>query len=57
MLKFVKHHLTNITGIEIYPLVSFGIFFIFFVGLLVYVLMERKDYINEMKNMPLDDII
>lgn len=57
MLKFVKHHLTNITGIEIYPLVSFGIFFIFFVGLLAYVLMERKDYIKEMKNMPLDDII
>lgn len=57
MLKFVKHHLTNISGIEIYPLISFGIFFIFFVGLLAYVLMERKEYINEMKKMPLDDII
>lgn len=57
MLKFVKHHLTNITGIEIYPLISFGIFFVFFVGLLAYVFMERKEYINKMKNMPLDDII
>ena len=57
MLKFVKHHLANITGIEIYTLISFGIFFIFFVGLLAYVLMERKEYIKEMKNMPLDDII
>jgi cytochrome c oxidase cbb3-type subunit 4 len=57
MLKFVKHHLTNITGIEVYPLISFGIFFVFFVGLLAYVVMERKEYINKMKNMPLDDII
>jgi hypothetical protein len=57
MLKFIKHHLTNITGIEIYPLISFTIFFVFFVGLLAYVVMERKEYINKMKNMPLDDII
>lgn len=57
MLKFVKHHLTNITGIEVYPLISFGIFFVFFVALIAYVLIERKDYINKMKNMPLDDII
>ena len=57
MLKFVKHHLTNITGIEIYPLISFGIFFVFFVALIAFVLIERKDYINKMKNMPLDDII
>lgn len=57
MLKFIKHHLTNITGIEIYPLISFTIFFVFFVGLLAYVVMERKEYISKMKNMPLDDII
>jgi cytochrome c oxidase cbb3-type subunit 4 len=57
MLKFIKHHLTNITGIEIFPLISFIIFFVFFVGLLAYVVMERKEYISKMKNMPLDDII
>ncbi len=57
MLKFVKHHLTNITGIEIYPLISFGIFFVYFVGLLAYVLLEKKKHIKEMERMPLEDII
>lgn len=57
MLKFVKHHMESIAGIEIFPLISFSIFFIFFVGLIAYVLLEKKEYINEMKKMPLEDII
>lgn len=55
MLKFVLHHLTSIAGIEIYPLISFGIFFVFFVVLLAYVVSEKKEFINEMKNLPLDE--
>lgn len=57
MLKFVKHHLETIAGIEIFPLISFTIFFVFFVALIAYVLTERKEHIKEMKNMPLEDII
>lgn len=57
MLKFVKHHLDHIAGIEIYPLISFGIFFVFFIGLIVYVISEKKSHIKEMEEMPLEDII
>lgn len=57
MLKFVKHHLESITGVEIFPLISFTIFFVFFVGLIAYVILERKDYIRKMEELPLEDII
>jgi len=57
MLKFVKHHLENIAGVEIYPLISFTIFFIFFIALLAFVFLEKKEHITAMKNMPLDDSI
>ncbi|GAB4376988.1 MAG: hypothetical protein Kow0075_04790 [Salibacteraceae bacterium] len=55
MLKYVKHHLENIVGIEIYPTVSFVIFFAFFIGLFLYVGLMRKQQITELKNLPLND--
>lgn len=55
MLKFVKHHMETIAGIEIYPIISFIIFFAFFIGLFVYVIMMRKQYIQELENLPLTD--
>ena len=32
MLKFIKHHMDTISGIGIYPVLSFVIFFTFFLG-------------------------
>ena len=55
MLKFVKHHMESITGIEIYPLISLFIFFIFFVVLFYWVLTAKKDYINKVSNIPLEN--
>ncbi|MBT8196204.1 MAG: CcoQ/FixQ family Cbb3-type cytochrome c oxidase assembly chaperone [Bacteroidia bacterium] len=55
MLKFVKHHMETITGIEIYPLISFCIFFVFFVVLLVWVMRTNKNHIARMKSLPLND--
>lgn len=55
MLKFVKHHLETIAGVEIYPLISFCIFFAFFIGLFVYVMTMRKQHIEELQNLPLND--
>ena len=40
-------------GIEIYPIISFVIFFVFFLGLLAYVVVVKKEYIQSMKEMPL----
>lgn len=55
MLKFVKNHMESITGIEIYPMISLLIFFIFFVALFWWVFTAKKEYIKQMSNIPLDN--
>jgi hypothetical protein len=55
MLKFVKSHMESITGIEIYPLISLSIFFVFFVLLFWWVLTAKKEYIETVSNIPLDN--
>ncbi|MBL4604660.1 MAG: CcoQ/FixQ family Cbb3-type cytochrome c oxidase assembly chaperone [Flavobacteriaceae bacterium] len=55
MLKFVKNHLVSITGIEIYPLISLLIFFTFFVVLFWWVFTAKKEYTNEVSQLPLND--
>jgi len=54
MLKFIKGHLTSIGGIEIYPMISFLIFFIFFIGVTWWVFRQDKNLIRELSNIPLD---
>lgn len=46
----------TIIGIEVFPLISFVIFFIFFVGLFVWVGMMKKEEVNQLSQMPLGDI-
>ncbi len=55
MLKFVKHHMETIAGIEIYPIISFIIFFTFFVAVLAYLVIQRKEYFDQLSMMPLED--
>ena len=55
MLKFVKNHMESITGIEIYPIISLIIFFTFFVLLFWWVITAKKDYINTVSNLQLDN--
>ncbi|WP_299116690.1 CcoQ/FixQ family Cbb3-type cytochrome c oxidase assembly chaperone [uncultured Winogradskyella sp.] len=55
MLKFVKNHMESITGIEIYPMISLLIFFIFFVILFYWVFTAKKEYITTVSNLPLDN--
>ena len=55
MLKFVKGYMDSIEGIEIYPIISLLIFFIFFVGLFLWVFTAKKDYIKTVSNIPLDN--
>jgi hypothetical protein len=45
----------SIAGIEIYPLISLSIFFTFFVLLFWWVITAKKDYINEVSNIPLNN--
>lgn len=55
MLKFVKGYMDSIDGIEIYPIISLLIFFTFFVILFWWVFTAKKDYINKVSNLPLDN--
>lgn len=55
MLKFVKNHMETIAGIEIYPMISLIIFFTFFVCLFWWVFTAKKDYINKVSGLPLDN--
>jgi len=47
--------LQAIDGIEIYPLISFSIFFVFFLGLIVYVALMDKKYAQAMSAIACDD--
>lgn len=55
MLKFVKHNMESISGIEIYPILSLLIFFIFFIALYTWVYTYKKEKITEMSNLPFND--
>jgi cytochrome c oxidase cbb3-type subunit IV len=47
--------LRSIQNIEIWPVISFVIFFLFFICLLLWVFTTDKEFINKMKNMPIDE--
>lgn len=55
MLKFVKKHMETIDGVEIYPMISLLIFFIFFAGLYWWVFTAKKEYIKEVSKIPLEN--
>ncbi|MBR9999127.1 MAG: cbb3-type cytochrome c oxidase subunit 3 [Cyclobacteriaceae bacterium] len=50
-----KNVLQAIENVEIWPLISMIIFFIFFLGVLIYILTVDKVFIQKMKEMPMDD--
>lgn len=50
-----KNILQNIDHIAIWPVISFVIFFTFFIGLLVWVFTADKNFMNEMSQKPLHD--
>jgi cytochrome c oxidase cbb3-type subunit IV len=55
MLKYIKDHMATIGGIEIYPVISFLIFFIFFIAVAIWVIKANKEYMNQMSRMPLEN--
>ncbi|HSI69898.1 MAG TPA: hypothetical protein VK941_06685 [Gillisia sp.] len=54
MFKFVKGHMETIAGVEIFPIISLLIFFLFFVGLFWWVFTAKKEYIKNMEEIPLE---
>ena len=50
-----KNILQSIDNIAIWPVMSFVIFFLFFMGLLWWVFTADKKFIDKMKQLPIDD--
>ena len=50
-----KNVLQSIENIQVWPVISFVIFFVFFLCLLLWVFTTDKKFIDKMKNMPIED--
>ncbi len=50
-----KHYFERIQNIEIWPVISLVLFFVFFIGMLVWIFTLDKKYIDKMKGLPLED--
>lgn len=48
-----KEILQSIEGIEIYPIISLIVFVVFFIVVTIWLIRMDKNYINEMKQLPL----
>lgn len=55
MLRFIKHTLTSISGVEIFPLISLLIFVLFFVAITYRAIRMKKDEVSEISDYPLTD--
>lgn len=55
MLKFIKHHLDTIDGVGIYPVISFVLFFSFFIIVLLWLRKVAPAHIDHMTALPLAD--
>ncbi|MEN9980252.1 MAG: hypothetical protein RL542_39 [Bacteroidota bacterium] len=55
MFEQIKHNMETIAGVAIYPILSLLIFFLFFVGLALWVFSYKKEKIEEMSQIPLND--
>jgi hypothetical protein len=53
-MKFIDY-LTSITGVEIFPLISLLIFFLFFTGLLVYTFKADKSRLKYLSSLPIEE--
>ncbi len=54
MFKFIKQYVESIDNVNIYPMISLLIFFLFFVILLFMVKKMSKERLSELSNIPLD---
>lgn len=50
-----KNILQNIDHIAVWPVISFVIFFIFFLCLVLWVITADKEVIEKMKSLPIED--
>lgn len=49
-----KHYLERIDNVELWPIISLIIFFLFFTGLLIYIFKIDKKFVEKMERMPFE---
>lgn len=54
MLRFIKHTLTSIDGVAIFPVFSLLLFTLFFGFITYLVIRMRKEQVDKLSNLPLD---
>lgn len=52
-----SNNLSSIEGISVYPIIALIIFFAFFTGVIIWVSRMKKNYVNKMGNLPLENEI
>lgn len=50
----IRETLNSIAGVGIYPIISFVLFFTFFITMLIWVMRLTKNQTAELGNLPLD---
>ncbi|NHM07538.1 CcoQ/FixQ family Cbb3-type cytochrome c oxidase assembly chaperone [Flavobacterium sp. CYK-4] len=55
MFEPIKHNMETIAGVAIYPILSLLIFFLFFVALGAWVFTYKKEKIDQLSQMPLQE--
>ena len=50
-----KHYFEQIQNIEIWPIISLILFFVFFTLTIVWILFMDKKHIDKMKNLPFEN--
>jgi len=55
MFEQIKHNMETIAGVAIFPILSLLIFFLFFLGLGLWVYSYKKETIDEISQIPLED--
>lgn len=54
MLRFIKHHLTGIDGVSLYPIISLLIFVIFFLSVITFVVRMKRTEVDELSQIPFE---
>lgn len=52
-----KHYFEQVSGVDIWPLISLAVFFIFFIGMIIWIIRANKDEMKDISEMPLHDNI
>jgi len=55
MLRFIKHNLTGIDGVALYPVISLVLFTMLFIVVILYVAKMKKSRIDLFSAIPLDN--